>query len=421
MVRKISLFILIFGVCLCQISAQESLTNEEKYHLLRERLRNEFMLYTGDGMEQSTSLPMERIYQSKHGKTAYWADAVWWQGHYLALLSTEYALFQRDGKPTDTILKEIHCALEVYDRLDLAAEPCWLCDTFTQPNGFYLRDDIPLSDTSRFGVQWIESDYCNHCGRPNTTGNAPSQDQAWASYIGLAMVQKLVDDEESRKKAGEIGGRIVAFMQHKEDGRVHWSIVNPVNGSEIQPEIDIYWLQYAHSTIGSMLSGHPVGMKRASAGRSIWNVVQDNMFISKTGNYRWYGILSMSTVMNDAGSGKDCYKWLLKTCDKIVRLRPDLQQELIFPNLPLINLVLYGQEGKKLLPRERYETYLDSAPADGCMTRTIDGKIVRNAPPWHSLSLFCPWHVTEIGEVNMIDYLLLYNLVELVYGSKSEN
>lgn len=419
--KKIALIIVILGSVLCQIFAQNTLSNEEKYNLLRERLRTEFLYYTSNGMEQGTSLPMERKYQTRNGVTGYWCDGTWWQGHYVALLATEYARMKREGQPTEATLQELRCALQVYERLDLEAEKCWGCDTFKQPNGFYLRDDIRRADTTRFGVQWINSDYQSQCGKIDTKGNAPSQDQAWGSYIGFALVQKLVDDAEVCQKVAAISEKMVSFMQHKEGNNVQWSIVNPVTGTEIQPQMDLIWLQYAHSTIGEMLSGHPVSMKRAAAGRGTWNMVQDNLFISKTGNYRWYGILSMSAVMNDAGSGKDCYKWLVKNCDKIVQLRPDLQQELVFPHLPLINLVLYGQEGKELLPRERYDAYLNTAPADGAITHTTDGKIVRNAPPWHSLSLFCPWRTKDTGEVNMIDYLLLYNLVELVYGSKSEN
>lgn len=421
MAKKTACLLLIFGIGLCQILAQNALSNEEKYNQLRTRLRTDFLYYTGNGMEQGTSLPMERKYQTRNGLTGYWCDGTWWQGHYVALLATEYARLKREGQPTDATLKELRCALQVYERLDLEAEKCWGCDTFQQPNGFYLRDDIRRADTTHFGVQWINSDYQSQCGKLDTKGNAPSQDQAWGSYIGFALVQKLVDDDELCQKVAEISEKMVSFMQHKEGNSVQWSIVNPVTGNEIQPQMDLIWLQYAHSTIGDMLCGHPVSMKRAAAGRGTWNMVQDNLFISKTGNYRWYGILSMSAVMNDAGSGKDCYKWLVKNCDKIVQLRPDLQQELVFPHLPLINLVLYGQEGKELLPRERYDAYLNTAPADGAITHITDGKTMRNAPPWHSLSLFCPWRTKDTGEVNMIDYLLLYNLVELVYGSKSEN
>ena len=212
MLKKILFLLAIFCGSLCQILAQSTLSNVEKYNLLRERLRTEFMYYTGDGMERGTSLPMERIYQSRYGRTGYWCDGVWWQGHYVALLATEYARLRQEGQSTDATLKELRCALQVYDRLDLEAEKCWGGDTFTHPNGFYLRDDVSRDDTSRFNVQWINSDYVAQGGQTDSRRNSPSQDQAWGSYIGFALVQKLVDDAELCQKVAELSQRMVAFM-----------------------------------------------------------------------------------------------------------------------------------------------------------------------------------------------------------------
>lgn len=420
--EKRILLIIILAVISCQIFAQSKVENEKKYLSLRNRLRSEFLYYTGDGMERGTSLPMENRYISKKGKTGYWADGTWWQGHYVALLATEYARLKREGKPTEATLKELRCAIDVYDRLDLRAERCWLCDTFTQPNGFYLRDDIYRADTTRFGLNWINSDHYTNCNNVNTKGNAPSQDQAWASYIGFALVEKLVDDSVLCQKVADISYRMVTGMQHMDSAqKAHWQIVNPVTGVTIQSEMDIQWLQYAHTRIGEMLSGRNVAFGRSDKGnwRSMWNIVQDNVLISNTGNFRWYGILSMSALMDEGRTGnRDCYKWLTNTCARIAKRRPDLQQTLIFPHIPLINLVLYGKEGKKLLPRADYDAYLNSAPMDGAITKNVNGQTVRTPAPWHSLSLFCPWHLTETGDANMIDFLLLYNLVELVYGDE---
>ncbi|MCQ2279549.1 MAG: hypothetical protein MJZ49_01945 [Bacteroidales bacterium] len=417
--KKIVTFCLLFVASCGQIFAQNKAENARKYELLRERLRMEFMYYTGDGMERGTSLPMERKYVGKSGVTGYWADGTWWQGHYVALLATEYARLKKEGKPTDETLLELRCAIDTYNRLDLAAEHCWNCDTFTQPNGFYLRDDIYRMDTTRMCLNMIYCDRYVNCGNVKAKGNAPSQDQAWGSYLGFALAKKLVNDPELNKKIADIVYRMVTGMQSVgSDGKLHWQVVNPVTKVVIQPETDIQWLQYAHDRIGSMLSGRDVTFKRSDKGewRSMWNIVQDNMLIDKDGNFRWYGILAMSAVMNDGGTANsDCYRWMVRCCEKIAKKRPDLQQKLIFPHLPLINLALYGTQGRTLVPRAEYDYYLNSAPADGAVTKTIDGKTVRTAVPWHSLSLFCPWHTKDTGWSNMIDYLLLYNLVELIY------
>ena len=66
-------------------------------------------------------------------------------------------------------------------------------------------------------------------------------------------------------------------------------------------------------------------------------------------------------------------------------------------------------------PLEGYEAYLNTAPASGCITSEVNGEVVRTGAPWHSLSLFCPWHTSVTGDGNMLDYMLLYNLYRLVY------
>ncbi|MBO4646111.1 MAG: hypothetical protein J5642_06305 [Bacteroidales bacterium] len=400
--------------------SQSPLENEAKYWKLRSRLTSEFVYCSGNGMDRGSHQPLEIRFMPNGLRTGYCIDGIWWQGHYVALLATEYALLKRQGKDTGPTLKELHCAIDVYKRLDLAAEKCWGCDTFTQCNGFYLRDDICLADTSRFGLQHLSSGYTSNCGRTSTRGNAPSQDQAWGSYLGFALAQKLVDDESLQQEIGEIAYLMVKGMQFEDESKgERWRIVNPVNGETIQAEMDIQWLQYAHTLAGEKLSGRSLGFGKSDKGnwKNLWNIVQDNILISKYGHFRWYGILALSAVINDSGNGnRDCYQWMLKTCEKIAKRRPDLEQSLIFPHLPLIHAVLYDVDASRLAPRAPYDSYLDAAPVSGAITTLQDGKTLRTPAPWHSLSLFCPWHNTETGESNMIDYMLLYNLVQLVYG-----
>lgn len=400
------------------VSAQSKFSREEKYQHYRERLRHEMMRCSGDGMTKGTYLPMECKYNAKGKVVGYWADATWWQGHYVAMLATEYYRLQRAQQPTEATLQELRAALKVYDRLDLLAEPCWGGNRDTTCNGFYLRDDITLAETEGLKIDLVQSDYLDHCGDRSTRGNAPSQDQAWATYIGLALTQKLVDDTALYQHCAAIAERLVRAMQYTDEkGKPHWQIMNPVTGNLIQKEGDIQWLQYAHATIGTMLSGKDLHFGRSGKRhwRNIWEIIQDNVLIDKNGHFTWYGVLSLSAVMNDGG-GKCCYDWLVKKCNKIAKRRPDLQQSFIFPHLPLVNVVLYGSDGLSLLPAEEYiQLYLDTAPDRGAGTQMVEGEMLRTDAPWHSLSLFCPWHTNHIGDFNMLDYMLLYNLVEIVY------
>lgn len=405
------------GLLICGLNAQTLNNNELKYNHFRNTLKKEMLFYAGNGMEKGAHLPMERKTLVNGKMVGYWADGIWWQGHYLAVLATEYRRFQMEGKSTTATLQELKAALDVYDRLDLAAEHCWGSDTFVSLNGFYIRDDVSNAEKEQLHLDEIQSDYHFYCGKTDAFRHGPSQDQAWGTYLGIALIQKFVDDTAVLRHSAEIAKRLVRGMQYTDEkGKPHWQIINPVTGTIVQKEGDIQWLQYAHGTVGTMLTGENMHFGNSAKNRwkNIWELLQDNVLTDRDGHFTWYGVLALSAVMNDGGSA-NCYDWMIKKCNKIVKRRPDLRQTIIFPHLPLINVALYGYTGKSLMPKDIYVDYLSAAPENGANAQVIDGETVRTNAPWNSLSLFCPWHNYELGTFNMLDYMLLYNLVEIVY------
>jgi hypothetical protein len=96
-------------------------------------------------------------------------------------------------------------------------------------------------------------------------------------------------------------------------------------------------------------------------------------------------------------------------------MRPDLNQNIIFPHLPLIVAILHGYDGDNPISASVYESYLSSAPEQGGYRIREGGKVLVSDEPWHSLSLFCPWHLNDYGYFNMLDYMLLYNAYNFVY------
>ena len=188
-----------------QAGAQSPVENLRKYNSFRERLNRDFLYRSGDATLQGSYLPMESRQTAADGTvTAYWADGTWWLAHYVAVLATEQARLEMEGDSAAALqsLAELRQALRVYDRLDCMAEPCWGGDSCT--NGFYLRDDLPASMAELFGAGRILSDYAQHCGDRQSLANGPSQDQAWASYLGLALVQALTDDTLLHAHAAQI-------------------------------------------------------------------------------------------------------------------------------------------------------------------------------------------------------------------------
>ncbi len=410
---------LFLTICISSAMAQTPQENKDKYDLYRIRLKYEMMYYSGDAMVRGSHLPMERRYLSGGKRVGYWADATWWQGHYVAVLATEYYLKKLHGESTDATLEELRLAVQTYNRLDLEAEQCWGADTFYTPNGYYIRDDVNNDNLPNFAtVDMIHGDY-RHCCDTLSTSNTPSQDQAWASYLGFALTLKLVDDSTLCNEVRQIARRMVKGMQYTSPrGRKSWQVVNPVTGNVDQVSGDIKWLKYAHARVGSMLSGEDLNFDRSGNAywRSMWDVVQNNVFLSQSGNFRWYGIMVLSTVMNDDARGsRHCYDWLVKKGFSLAKKRPDLQQPMLFPHLPLANVVLHGYTGKNPQLDTLYVQMLNAAPERGAGTYTISDTTMRTGAPWHSLSLFCPWHTSSTGDFNMIDYMLLYNLYCIVY------
>ena len=394
--------------------------NAEKYSCYRERLCNEFIYCSEDTSVKGSYIPMESIRINPSNKTyAHWADAIWWQGHYIAMLAIEYKLLQVNNQNTDSTLRELRNAVETYNRLDLSAESCW--GGRDSLNGFFIRDDIDTSMTPVFGVNFILSDYSKNCGDTGSAGNAPSQDQLWGTYLGFALVNKLVDDDTLKINISKITSRLIKAMQNKRaNGKEVWEIINPVTGALIQKTGDIKWMQYAHAQAGYYLTGKDLnfGSSDRTLWKDIWDLLQNNLLVNKNGNFSWYGVLACSAVINEYGRGSDnCYDWLVKQSEQMAKKRPDMQQSMIFPHLPLIAAILHGYDGDNSLPDSVYEEYFNSAPAEGAHNFTLKDSVFKSNPPWHSLSLFCPWHYRDNGKFNMLDYMLLYNAYQLVYKS----
>ena len=122
--KRTALLLLLSAISFPLLS-QSPADNAAKYSYFRQRLVKEMMYSTGDASVKGSHLPMERRYVYNGERVGQWADAVWWQGHYLAVLATEYALKQRAGESTAATLKELRLAVEVYRRLDLSAERCF--------------------------------------------------------------------------------------------------------------------------------------------------------------------------------------------------------------------------------------------------------------------------------------------------------
>ena len=91
MKTKHIVFLLAMTTSVLSLFSQSTMSVDEKYNHYRTQLKQRFMYYTQDATVRGSHLPVELIQVDAKGRTtAYWADATWWQGHYIAMLALEY-------------------------------------------------------------------------------------------------------------------------------------------------------------------------------------------------------------------------------------------------------------------------------------------------------------------------------------------
>ena len=91
MKTKHIVFLFLMTTSVSSLFSQADMNADEKYNHYRTQLKQRFMYYTQDATVRGSHLPVELIQVDAKGETtAYWADATWWQGHYIAMLALEY-------------------------------------------------------------------------------------------------------------------------------------------------------------------------------------------------------------------------------------------------------------------------------------------------------------------------------------------
>ena len=145
-------------ICLwysCVLLGQDTLFNEAKYWVWRDRLVNDFMVpnYTGDMAHDGRGIVFNE--RGLYNWYVYLfggfdiSDEGFELGKYLIVLATEWRLLYNSGLPTKQTEAEIYWALKTIDRLDFNAEHHWWYFWSKGQNdwgglidGFMIRDDV---------------------------------------------------------------------------------------------------------------------------------------------------------------------------------------------------------------------------------------------------------------------------------------
>lgn len=427
--KKIVIFLLLLS-SLGSI-AQTYQENLEKYWYFRHRLKEEFMYFSGDANIQGS----HHVAENRNDDDQYirWADGVWWLGHYIGVLALEYRLLKDNGQDYNETLDELNLAFDTYYRLDYNAELCfddpfgWTGDPAT--NGFFLRDDIDESCSVYFDDYEIKAGYSS-C-QNGEEDNVNSQDQHIMMFLGLRLVHKLVDEPNIQSRADDMATLLIDAM-HWFDPLIlsHvWEIRNPItlgipDGGK---DFELNSFTWALAESAGMITGNNEHKGRSIFNKNKFDIVQSLVLgwlngSVPGGKYNGYFTMVLSAMVNDGGgffdpgSDGNSYEWFCEMYDLTKGFEEMGEEVGLFPHLILISEVLHGYSGSNRKTPEFFENvFLNNVPS--CGSYNLDGS--SEPPPWHTMTLFCPWHRNSLGDekgfYNMLDYMILYDLYFYCY------
>ena len=209
--KKIITGLLLFlSFSLCWGQNQED--NLKKYWKYRQRLRDKFMVVSGDVMDYGTNIPASDL--SYDDNMIGWGDGNNNMSHYLTVLATELWILKHNNQDYSTTLKELYYAMLALERLDNFSESnfrwrnaygSWV-DSYRKTwyvypgdlNGFSLRDDVSDEFWTNHGSHFDVGNFNSQLSKYNQQDypmEENSQDVIEHTMEGLALVNKLVGTE----------------------------------------------------------------------------------------------------------------------------------------------------------------------------------------------------------------------------------
>ena len=380
-------YILYLLIVIVQQAVAQNVGIDEKYQIYKHRFETEFLTSTENPHKTGAFLPVEYI-NSKGEK--FTGDEVWYLGLYLAVLSTEYHLNTKNNrlKEAEQNLNQIRNILITLDRLDTAAERYF--GKKAKLNGFFVRND----------------------SQPNSGFN--SQDQIWNTFYGFKMLKKFVGDTAIIAHMQAISIRFLNSMysvvEEKNGKQVRkWRILDP-NGKVLQKPEEMLVSKYAFCKIASdladsnlFLPGSDNMFSRFMSSSARMGMYHRTTLRKHSHVYNTYGI-AILTMMAFPEKG---YKFSAK----IERIAMKHFPKGTFSHISLSSCILYNH--KPLQNKEFYTGILENAP--------VSGPAYGLKNEWNSLNLLaCPWQDSWKGRYNGLDFMLLHNLVKIVFGEQKK-
>ncbi len=506
--KKIIVFIALCIVTLAT-NAQDCRSNMDKYWYYRQRLRDNFMVVSPDVDMFGNNLPASVRELDVNGniKAIHWDDNNANLPHYLCVLATEYRLLKNNGQDYSETLKELLYVMYAIERRDLYSEYilrsylnkpiycypingmtyCEYFDHNNDLNGFYIRDDVTdgfwSENYDHFGFtdydidnQLFSTGYLNLNYPPSHPWESMSQDNVYHLLEGLALIAKLVDNEDVSNipitlpdpsyimdylsSKGIYNGNVVNFsawakdivrrsirvMQHHDGALLIylweipvqgtlWFLFNYIRDALVEQgsgsDFDLaYIYNYGVSEAGNKITGEyfhfDSSQNNAGNFKMLFGNNEATFFGFTLCTWDAYKVSTLGTIA-DVDS--------VNTYEILRNYTGNIDWDQPYEHFPLIYLILHGSEhiGLNTVGSSEYNTdkskyfkLLNDAPACGpYKIKDSNGNLTWGSYYWSSPSrLVWPEGIgnkdsTNLGEYAGLDYMMLFNLFYLTFAKKT--
>jgi hypothetical protein len=411
---------ILFIILLNSVIINAQITLSQKYDNYRVRFNSKFCVPgsgKGQGIPMSTR---ETVFSSN--SINHWGDAGISLGWYIGMLATEYEIKKINNQNYSQTVHELYLALNTINRLDSVAEIYY--GGVSDINGFFIRDDVSPSmiyATNAVNPIFFNSDSCivsNYaCGSSyclplvglclGNLDNEESQDQFYHLMMGLSLCAKYCNENYGginlSARAKETTDRLINYIKQNA-----WIIKNPVSGNNVSRGENTTAYCNGIAKAGFNITGlnYDDATTTGFAATSSWNIFPTINFpvgASLTAD-NVHMFLATAAVANDSRSSVDSYALSYK-----------------MEIYPLLRQVMYG--GPNLIPDSVYTNLLNKADENGNYYYSPTSRSTGGT--WYSENMFV-WPNRNMasaagtntlsfsfGEYHGLDFMLLYNLVQL--------
>lgn len=294
------------------------------------RLMDRLGAFVSEGTAPGQS--MVASYRHEGLGLAKWGDATIALGWFTGILALERHLVAAEGGDPAPVDARLALALGALARIDRTAEASFdaPCDSYEDLNGFFIRDDVPLSFHERFdGIDRVGSDGA----ADSDTLKEESQDQVHHLMVGLTLVKRFVppdvevDGVVLVDQAVELGSLILGYLA---DG--DWEVRNPACDDRLVARgSSAFHAAPGFAGVQRYLTDGAVDLAYDDLSQSMWDGMGDpeNVFFLNPDNRH----MTMVTGATSRGWGDDTFGLLV-----------EMAEPYAWTAYPLLHAALYGAD-----------------------------------------------------------------------------